>query len=296
MANYSVEESRQIERLIRISIEKPMQPETFVPWNIAETAEHVFLPEKLVSLVGLPMYETLSAAQKRELGRREVVQALYAYCWSEGLFCVFMTRYILHRLPDDLERRFLMREIIEECRHQEMFAAAIKKLGGRPVPVTRFQRAVGQFIVQVFPVNVVFLSCIAVEMMADRYGEHLRLEPDVFPVLQKISQLHNIEEARHILFTKALLRQYTQGAGFWRGSWYSLIVLINMRFFQSIYIRSEIYQSIGLENPRRLRRQAFRHYQARFATACLDSVREFMDSFNGYNWLTRPLWRWVMKM
>ena len=293
---YTQDETHQIERLIRISHEKPLLPEAFIPWHLSETEEHIFLPEKLVSLVGLPIYATLSPGQKRELARREVAQALYAYCWSEGLFCVFMTRYMVHRPPDDLDRRFLLREVIEECRHQEMFAAAIEKLGCKPIPVNHFQRIVSQITVQFFPVDFVFLSCIAVEMMADRYGEHLRHEPMAFPVLQKISQLHNIEEARHILFTKALLRQYTAPAGFWRGTWYSLIVLLNMRFFQSTYVRPEIYRAIGLKNPQRLRRQAFRHYQKRFAAECLDSVREFVEGFHGFNFLTRPLWRWVLKM
>lgn len=292
----TTDEITQIERLIRISKEKPLLPETFIPWEIAEKEEHIFLPEKLVSLVGLPIYETLSPAQKRELGRREVVQALYAYCWSEGLFCVFMTRYIVHLPPDNLERQFLLREVIEECRHQEMFARAIEKLGISPIPVNRFQRVASKFLVQCFPTDFIFLSCIAVEMMADRYGEHLRHETRAFPVLQKVSQLHNIEEARHILFTKALLRRYTENAGFWRGTWYSLIVLINMRFFQSTYIHAEIYAAIGLKNPQQIRRQAFRHYQTRFAAECLDSVREFVNSFNGFNFLTRPLWRWVMGM
>ena len=294
--SYSLDEITQIERLIRISKEKPLLPETFIPWEIAEQKEHVFLPEKLVSLVGLPVYETLSPAQKRELGRREVVQALYAYCWSEGLFCVFMTRYIVHLPPDNLERQFLLREVIEECRHQEMFARAIEKLGVSPIPVNRFQRVASQFLVQFFPTDFIFLSCIAIEMMADRYGEHLRHEATAFPVLQKVSQLHNIEEARHILFTKSLLRRYTENAGFWRGTWYSVIVLINMRFFQSTYIHAEIYAAIGLKNPQQIRRQAFRHYQTRFAAECLDSVREFVDSFNGFNFLTRPLWRWVMRI
>ncbi len=294
--SYSPEDTAQIERLIRISKEKPLMPETFIPWEEPEQEHHVFLSEKLVSLVGLPIYETLSAAQKRELARREVTQALYAYCWSEGLFSVFMTRYIQDKMPDDLERRFLLCEIIEESRHQEMFAATIQKLGRSPIPVTGFQQWFGGFAVRIFPADFAFISCLTVEMLADRYGEHLRQETGIFPVLQKISQLHNIEEARHIIFTKALLKQYTDGAGFWRRSWYSIVVLFNIRFFLGTYVRTEIYRDIGLENPEKVFRQAFPHYRNRFAQECLGTVREFVDSFQGYNFLTRPLWKWVMKM
>lgn len=286
----------QIERLIRISNEHPLLPEIFIPWNTAEREEHIFLTEKLVSLSNHPVYSALTTIQKRELARREVVQAMYGYCWSEGLFCLFMTRYILHRAPDDPERRFLLREIVEESRHQEMFADTIKKLGRKPVPLTRFHRWLGGVCVKLFPPDFAFLSCLAVEMMADRYGDHLRKEPGIFPVLQKVAQLHNIEEARHILFTKMLLKRYTDTAGFWRSTMYSLVVLLNMRFFQSTYVRAEIYRDIGVPNPVKVRRQAFADYQRRFAAECLDSLQEFVNSFNGFNVLTRSLWRRVMKI
>lgn len=292
----TTEDTHQIERLIRISKQRPLLPETFVPWDEPERDEHVLLPEKLVSLAGLPVYESMTPGQQRSLARREVAQAMYAYCWSEGLFCLFMTRYMLHLLPDDLERRFLLREVMEECRHQDMFAAAIDKLGCRPVPVTRIQRIIGSLTVKFFPPDLAFMSCIAVEMMADRYGDHLRRGRGVFPVLQKVAELHNIEEARHILFTKALLKRYTENAGFWRSTLYSLVVLLNMRFFQSTYVRSEIYRAVGLPHPGSIRRQAFRHYQSRFAVECLDSVRDFVGSFNGFNAITRPLWRRFLKI
>lgn len=286
----------QIERLIRISKQKPLFPETFIPWDLEEAEEHLLLPDSLVSLSGHPVYQTLSKAQKRELARREVVQAMYAYAWSEGLFCFFMNRYILHRLPDDLERRFLLREVQEESRHQEMFAATIEKLGRRPVPVNRFHRIVASLTVKFFPADLAFMSCLAVEMMADRYGDQLQHTPGTYPVLQKVAQLHNIEEARHILFTKALLKTYTERAGFWRSTLYSLVVLLNMRFFQSTYVRTDIYRAVGIDHPNRVRRQAFADYQARFASECLGTIRELVHSFNGFNALTRPLWRRILKV
>jgi hypothetical protein len=69
-----------------------------------------------------------------------------------------------------------------------------------------------------------------------------------------------------------------------------------MRFFQETYVRSEIYTQIGLEHPRKIRKQAFPHYQKKFAVECLDTLKEFIESFNGFNAITRPLWRKVMKL
>jgi hypothetical protein len=284
------------ERLIRISKEKPLNPDTFVPWATEFVDGNIYLPEKLVSLAGLPIYDTLTPWQKQELGRHEVVQAMYSYCWSEGLFCVFMNRYILNRDPQDIERQFLIRELIEEYRHQEMFAHAIENMKGEPIKIGWFQRAVAGITAKFMPDGVLFMSCIAIEMMADQYGEAIRKDNNSYPVLRKVSQLHNIEEARHILYTEAVLKRYTANLGFIGRSYYSLLVMGNMRFFQSVYVRSEIYERIGLANPKAVQRQAFGHYQEKFAAECLDSVKELVDGFNGFNWFTKPIWKWVLKM
>lgn len=39
----------------------------------------------------------------RQMERLEVVQSMYAYSWSKGVFCIFMNRYIQESKPDDLD-------------------------------------------------------------------------------------------------------------------------------------------------------------------------------------------------
>ena len=292
----SLKDRTLFERIIRISKEKPLMPETFVPWHTEFVDGNIYLPESIVSLAGLPIYESLTPWQKQELGRHEVVQAMYSYCWSEGLFCVFMNRFILNRNPDDIERQFLIRELIEEFRHQEMFAQTIDTLKGQPIKISKAQRNTAGFVAKFMPDSILFLMCLAVEMMADQYGELLRKNENTFPVLRKVSQLHNIEEARHILYTEAVLKRYTQNIGFMRRSYYSLLILGNLRFFQNVYVRSEIYERIGLKNPKQIRKQAFGNYQQKFADECLGSIKELVESFNGFNAITRPIWRWVLKV
>jgi hypothetical protein len=212
-------ETIDIERLIRISKENPLVPEKFIPWEEDLIAGHHYLGSSLISIEGLPVYDTLSVAQKLELSRHEVVQSMYAYAWSEGVFCLFMNRYILSLSPDDIEYRFLLRELIEEFRHQEMFSMAITRLNGKPVKLSRIQNFMGLFTAKYFSADTVFMVSLTLELIADMYGEYIRKDEKAYHVLQKVSQLHNIEEARHILFTKNLLKRYIQKSGFLRRSW-----------------------------------------------------------------------------
>jgi len=283
-----------IERLIRISKEKPLLPETYVPWNEDPTPTEVFLPENLNSLEGLAFYNSLTEFQKLELGRHEIVQVLYSYAWGEGLFCLFISKYILALKPDDVEYRFLIRELIEEYRHQEMFAQAIQKLNGEPIKPSRAHRFIGLFTAKYLPVDFLFMGSLSVELVTDTYGDKTRKHPSSYLVLRKVFDLHAIEEARHIYFTKNLLKRYTDEAGYIRRTIYSFVILFNIYFIRTLYVRREIYHRIELNDPNAVYKSASKNYKRKFSEIALAGVVEFVKSWNGFNGATRWAWRALM--
>jgi hypothetical protein len=287
-------EVQEIERLIRISKERPLMPETYIPWQLEPEAGDIFLPEILTSLQGLEIYDTLTPTQKLELGRHELVQVIASYAWGECLFCLFMTRHILTLPLDDVEHRFLLRELIEEFRHQEMFGQAIQKLGGKPIKQSGLHKFFGEFSNKYLPADYLFMGSVSVELVTDVYGNYARKSPYIYPVLKKMFDLHNIEEARHIIFTKSLLKTYAAKAGYIKRTLYSYVILFNILFVRTMYVKKEIFERIGLENPDRVFKIAAKNYKKKFAEKCLDDITEFVDSWRGFNTATRWAWRWVL--
>ena len=287
-------EAQEIERLIRISKERPLMPETYVPWQLEPVDGDIFLPEILTSLQGLEIYDTLTPEQKLELGRHELVQVIASYAWGECLFCLFMTRHILTLPLDDVEHRFLLRELIEEFRHQEMFGQAIAKLGGKPIKQTGIHKFLGEFSNKYLPADYLFMGSVSVELVTDIYGNHARKSPNIYPVLKKMFDLHNIEEARHILFTKSLLKTYAANAGYIKRTLYSYVILGNILFVRTMYVKKEIYERIGLENPDKLFKLAAKNFKQKFAQKCLDDIIEFVNEWKGFNLATRWAWRLLL--
>ncbi|MGZ3778891.1 MAG: diiron oxygenase [Mucilaginibacter sp.] len=287
-------ETGEIERLIRISREKPLMPETYIPWQLEPQPDEIFLPELLTSLFGLEVYDMLTPAQKLELGRHEVVQVIASYAWGECLFCLFMTRHILTLPLNDVRHRFLLRELIEEFRHQEMFGQAIAKLGGEPIGQTGWHKFLGKFSNKYLPADYLFMGSVAVELVTDVYGNYARKSPDMYPVLKKMFDLHNIEEARHILFTKDLLKTYATKAGYIKRTLYSYVILFNILFVRTMYVKKEIFERIDLENPDRVFKIASKNFKKKFSENCLDDIIEFVDSWKGFNGATRWAWRWIL--
>jgi len=287
-------EVEEIERLIRISKERPLMPETYIPWQLEPDADDIFLPEILTSLQGLDIYDTLTAEQKLELGRHELVQVIASYAWGECLFCLFMTRHILTLPLDNVEHRFLLRELIEEFRHQEMFGQAIAKLGGSPIKQTGIHKLLGEFSNKYLPADYLFMGSVSVELVTDIYGNHARRSPNIYPVLKKMFDLHNIEEARHILFTKSLLKTYAAKAGYIKRTLYSYVILGNILFVRTMYVKREIYERIGLDNPDKVFKIASKNFKQKFAEKCLGDIIEFVNEWKGFNRATRWAWRWLL--
>jgi hypothetical protein len=287
-------DTSEIERLIKISKERPLLPETYVPWQEERKPDEVFLPEKLNSLEGLALYDNLTPHQKLELGRHEIVQVIYSYGWGEGLFCLFMSKYILTLQPDNAEYKFLLRELIEEYRHQEMFAQAIEKLNGQPIKPSKLHRWIGLFTAKYLPVDFLFMGSLSVELVTDTYGNKTRKHPASYLVLRKVFDLHAIEEARHIHFTKGLLKRYVDKAGYIKRSIYSFVILFNIYFIRTLYVKKEIYERIGLDNSKAVYKIAAKNYKKKFTEIGLAGVVDFVKSWNGYNKATRWAWKLLM--
>jgi hypothetical protein len=286
----------QVERMIHLSKVNPLLPETYIPWDDEPDSDTLFMPEKLVSLEGHKLWDTLSKSQQIELGRLEVVQVMYSYAWSETLACYFFNRHLLTLNPDSLEYRFLIREIIEEFRHQEMFGMAIRKLGRKPILPTRLHRFFGEFTVKWLPSSMVFMSVLSVELMADIYAKHIRKDEKVFSVLRKSSELHHIEEGRHIFYTEAWLKKFTTNAGFLKATAYSMVVMLNIYFMRTLYVQKDFFERIKVGDPDCYYQEALKNYNIKFVEHALGPTVEFVRGFNGFNWLTKPLWSWLLNV
>lgn len=283
----------EVERLIRISKEHPLIPDTYIPWQLEPEPGDIFLPEHLTSLQGLGIYATLTDYQKRELGRHELVQVIASYAWGECLFCLFMTRHILTLPLDHIEHRFLLREMTEELRHQEMFGRMISKLEGKPIGQSRLHKFFGRFSNKYLPADYLFMGSVAVELVTDVYGKQARRSQNTYPALKKMFDLHNIEEGRHILFTKALLNTYIAKAGYIKRTLYSYVILLNIFFVRTMYVKREIYERIGLTNASETFKIARKSFKKKFSEICLEDTIAFVNEWNGFNLATRWAWRWL---
>lgn len=285
----------KVERLIRLSETNAVLPDEFIPWEMKEDNE-LLMPEEIVSLHGHPLFDTLTAEQKRELGRHEVVQVMYSYAWAEGLACFIFNKRLLKIPPDSVEYRYLVKELIEEFRHQDMFAKAIRLLKGKKITISKAHQFVGRFHSRYMPASYQFISVLAVELVTDIYGKLIRKSPGVFEPIRKVSELHHIEEGRHIHYTKLWMKHYTDKAGFFKRTAFSIVVLLNIWYMRSLYVTKQNFEAIGVTNPALYAKAAQKNLKEKFGQFYLDELIEFVKEFNGFNFITKPLWKRILSV
>lgn len=283
-----------IERLTRISIEKPLLPETYIPWNDVRTKDERFLPANFISITGLPIYESLSNEQLLEIERHEAVQFMYSYAWSEALGVKFLSREIVKLNAGSAETKFMYREIIEETRHMEMFTRGIESLNGKPILPSAQHFFWSKICNKYLPGSLMFMAMIAGEFVSDAVGRAVQKDEKVYSVLRKIAELHQIEEGRHIYFAKKYLEDYIEKAGFIKRSIYSITMALHIHFMITMYVKKEIYERAGIVDAKALYKSARKNYRINFSHNCLKTAIDFVKEFNGFNSFTRSLWKWLL--
>lgn len=288
---------QKLERLLRISSEKSLDPDEFIPWDLPLGDDYAYLPPHLISLYNQPIYNTLTKSQKLELGKLEVCQVLYSYLHIENVLCVFLNRYLLKIDPTSLESRYIIKELIEEYRHQEFFAKALRLIDRKPIYPNRLQRFIGMFTVKYTSLNVTFLSCLAVEMIADRYGNELTICEDVHPILRKITQLHSIEESRHILFAKSLLeKRGIKDKNVFIRTYYGIVLMSSIWYMRSLYVNLPFYKAIGITDSKKHYRLAKKAYRFRFGQLCNKDIVPFLKQINADTLFTKWCWKSILKV
>lgn len=283
-----------IERLTRISIERPLLPETYIPWGNKRTKEERFLPDNFISIKGLPVYSQITEDQILEIERHEAVQFMYSYAWSEALGVKFLSREIVKLKSGSAETKFMYREIIEETRHQEMFTHGIEVIEGSPILPTGHHFFWSKICFKCLPNSWMFMAIIAGELVSDAVGREVQKDQHVYSVLRKIAELHQIEEGRHIYFAKKYLEDFTKDAGLIKRSIYSIIMALHIHFMITMYVKKEIFERVGIANPKQVYKSARKNYRNKFSRNCLKTAIEFAKEFNGFNPLTKSIWKWVL--
>ena len=195
------------ERLLKGSVKKSYQPVVDIDWDAPLDPDKFFLPPRIVSLYGTPMWDQMTRAQQIELSRQELVNTLSAGIWFENILNQALLRTLMHEDPTSRASHYALTELGDETRHMVMFGKAIERVGAKPVRPRLYHRIIINTLPLLFRGALLWVAALIGEEIFDALQRQMMDDPQMQPIIQRLMRIHVTEEARHIQFARDGLRK-----------------------------------------------------------------------------------------
>jgi hypothetical protein len=160
-------------------------------------------------------YKSLPEAQRARLGLHHVVEQMKIGVDFEAVLARGLLEFVSTLPSGSPELRYAFHELIEEGQHSLMFHEFIARSGLPVRGVTGVEGWVSRRVPRLgraFP-ELFFMFVLGGEAPIDSVQRRMLAGAGLHPLLQRVMQLHVIEEARHVCFASEYLRQRAPGLG-----------------------------------------------------------------------------------
>jgi hypothetical protein len=235
------------ERLLRSSARLSYDPDVDVHWAAPLREDQFFIPERLVSLYGTPLWDGLTREQRIELSRQELVNTVSVGIWFELILMQMLLRASYRQDPTTRHVHYALTEVADECRHSTMFATLIEHVGGRPYRNNRWLQRSAQTLPLILHGPAMWVATLIGEEIFDSLQrEHLDDE-SVQPVVRAVMRIHVTEEARHVRYARDDLVRELAGAPWWRREFARIVVAVGALLMSRLLSRPRQYKRAGID-------------------------------------------------
>lgn len=205
-----------VTELPRIRYEDPL---TRIDWSAVDR-DCWWLPPSLLSLAGVPEFETLSVRTRQLLSQLEYVHLLEAGLWLESQFMTRLAGLAQH--CGDLNRRVrFLHELREEAGHSLMFMELLHRSGYGVQGNRGFGMRALDLLGRLLPSqSALFWAMVVVgEELPDRLNRRLRRgveDATLSAVVYRIADIHTRDEAMHSAYAREQCRQTSSRCAKWQ--------------------------------------------------------------------------------
>jgi para-aminobenzoate N-oxygenase AurF/uncharacterized protein DUF4873 len=279
------------DRLLRGSVKKYYEPVVDIDWDAELDPDKFFLPPKVVSLYGTPLWDAMTREQQIELSRQELVNTLSAGIWFENILNQGILRKIMHSDPTSSATHYALTELGDETRHMVMFGKAIARVGAKPIQPRWWQRVVINALPLGFKGSVLWIAALIGEEIFDSLQRQMMDDPELQPMVQRLMRIHVTEEARHIQFARDGVRKRVAHMRRWNRWWVANLNGVGGPFFRFLFTNEVQYRRVGLDarEARRMARSSPHRHQVQIAGFA--PLAAFLDEVGLMGPIARRLWR-----
>src|SRR3954453_6313714 len=234
-------------RLLGSAAKKSYDPVVDIEWSAPIPDGLYGLSPEWSTLYGTPMWDQLSEEQRVTLTIHEYCSISGVGIWFECLLMQLVLRDVYGDDPALPHVQWALTEIADECRHSVMFARSAEKLGvpsyQPPPPILRL----GKLFAAKMDGPAAYAAILVAEEILDIFQRDLMKDERVLPLIRAGSQIHVVEEARHMRFAREEIARRTPELNWFQLRKHRTVVASVAAIVAGNLVQPQVYAAVGLD-------------------------------------------------
>jgi hypothetical protein len=265
-------------RLLGSAAKKSYDPVVDIDWD-APTPPGLFgLSPEWSSLYGTPLWDEMSEDQRITLTIHEICSISGVGIWFECLLMQLVLRDIYGDDPAQPHVQWALTEIADECRHSVMFARSAEKLGVPSYQPPPQILTLGKIFAAKGDGASAYAAILVAEEILDIFQRDLMKDERVLPLIRAGSQIHVVEEARHMRFAREEIARRAPELNWLQRRKHRTVVASVAAIVADNLVQPGVYAAAGLDpDQAKAAARANTHYRAKLrgaASGLVDFLRE----------------------
>src|SRR4051812_20399469 len=203
-------------RLLASAATKSYDPVVDIDWAAPIPEGLHGLSPEWSTLYGTPLWESLREDQRITLTIHEHCSISGVGIWFECLLMQLLLRDIYGDDPAQPHVQWALTEIADECRHSVMFARTAQKFGAPSYQPPASILRLGKAFAGKADGPAAYAAILVAEEILDIFQRDLMKDERVQPLTRATSQIHVVEEARHMRFAREEIARRTPELSRWQ--------------------------------------------------------------------------------
>jgi hypothetical protein len=243
------------------------------------------------SLYGTELWEGLSEEQRVTLTVHEYCSISGVGIWFECLLMQLILRDIYGDDPAQPHVQWALTEIADECRHSVMFARTAQTFGAPSYQPPKRILRLGKAFAAKGDGPAAYAAILVAEEILDIFQRDLMKDERVQPLTRATSQIHVVEEARHMRFAREEVARRTPELSGWQLRKHRTVVAAVAAIVAENLVQPEVYASVGLDPEKaKAAARANEHYAAKLRDASTGLV-DFLRGVGLIGGSSERLWK-----
>src|SRR3954469_8980455 len=278
-------------RLLGSAAKKSYDPVVDIDWSAPVPAGLYGLTPEWSTLYGTPMWDSLSEEQRITLTIHEYCSIAGVGIWFECLLMQLVLRDIYGDDPAHPHVQWCLTEIAGEGRHSVRFARTAEKFGAPSYQPPSSILRLGKLFAAKMDGPAAYAAILVAEEILDIFQRDLMKDERVQPLTRATSQIHVVEEARHMRFAREEIARRTPEQSGWQLRRHRNVVAAVAAIVVDNLVQPGVYATVGLD-PEEARKVARGngHYATKLRAASTGLVT-FLRGVGLIGGPSEALWR-----